>query len=236
MLELTELHSYYAESHVLQGVSLRVPARSAVAVLGRNGVGKTTLLHSVMGLVRPRRGGVRLAGEQVAGRSTHQIARHGVALVPQGHRIFRSLTVAENLAVPFRCPEFAEPAVKPWTDQDAFAAFPVLAQRRDQRAGSLSGGEQQMLAMARALVSGPRVLLLDEPSEGLAPLVVEAIADVIRGLRDQGMAVLLVEQNFHMALGVADRVYVMSRGAIVHESAPDELAHNEEIKARYLGM
>lgn len=234
MLKIEGLHSYYGESHVLNGVSLDVPAGQVVAMLGRNGVGKTTLLHSTMSLVKPRSGSITLGGEELAGKPAHQIARRGLALVPQGHRIFRSLSVAENLAVARKRGSF--PGTRVWEEEEVYQAFPVLGQRRGQKAGSLSGGEQQMLAMGRAFVSGPRALLLDEPSEGLAPLIVKEIGKVIRGLTEQGMAVLLVEQNFQFAMEIADRVFVMSRGTVVHESSPAELARNEEVKSRYLGM
>lgn len=236
MLEIVDLHTYYADSYILQGISLQVPAASVIVVLGRNGVGKTTLVHSIVSFVRPRRGMIRLNGQEITGAATHEIMRQGLALVPQGRRVFRSLSVAENLAIPFRCTPPDNTEIRPWTEAMVAETFPILWARRDQKAGSLSGGEQQMLAMARALVSGPKVLLLDEPSEGLAPLIVREIAKVISQLAKQGMAILLVEQNFNLALSIADKVYVMSRGTIVHESLPEDLVHNHEIKARYLGM
>jgi branched-chain amino acid transport system ATP-binding protein len=207
-----------------------------MVVLGRNGVGKTTLIHSIVSFVKPRRGAVWLGGKEITAEPTHEIMRQGVALVPQGRRVFRSLSVAENLAIPFRCSLQSETEIRPWTEQQVAGTFSILWKRRDQKAGSLSGGEQQMLAVARALVSGPKVLLLDEPSEGLGPMVVKEIARIISGLAKQGMAVLLVEQNFGVALSLADKVYVMSRGKIVYESVPQELVHNEDIKSRFLGM
>jgi branched-chain amino acid transport system ATP-binding protein len=199
-------------------------------------VGKTTLVHSIVSFVRPSGGVIRLDGKEITGLSTHEIMRQGVALVPQGRRVFRSLSVTENLAIPFRCSFKTETTIRPWAMDQILEVFPALRARRDQRAGNLSGGEQQMLAVGRALVSGPKLLLLDEPSEGLAPMIVVQIAEVISGLAEQGMAVLLVEQNFNMALRLGEKIYVMSRGKIVHESSPEELAGNEEIKARYLGM
>lgn len=234
MLEVIDLHTYYGYSHILHGVSLTVERGQVLAVLGRNGVGKTTLVHSIVSFVKPTRGRIRLDGHDVAGSSTHQIIRRGLALVPQGRRVFRSLSVVENLTIPFRCR--SEGAVEPWDVETAFRTFPTLRARRDQRAGNLSGGEQQMLAMARALASGPQVLLLDEPSEGLAPLIVRDISKVISDLAVQGLAVLLVEQNFNMALRTAHWVMVMSRGQIVHGSLPQDLAGADDIKARYLGM
>ncbi len=236
MLEVVNVHSYYGDSHILQGISMQVAKGSIVAVLGRNGVGKTTLLHSIVSFVKPRQGMIRLEGHEITAMPIHEIIRRGVALVPQGRRIFRSLNVAENLAVPYRCPSSDETTIKSWGEQEIFETFPILNMRRKQKASSLSGGEQQMLAIARALVSNPKLLLLDEPSEGLAPLIVKEIAQVIMRLREQGMAILLVEQNFHTALNVADRIYVMSRGTLVHESTPEDLLNNEEVKSRYLGI
>lgn len=235
MLEVSSLHTHYGYSHILQGISLTVEPGKVLAVLGRNGVGKTTLVHSIVSFVKPSEGRIRLNGSDITGQTTHQIIRRGLALVPQGRRVFRSLTVTENLSIPFRClSERGAPAA--WDVENVFQAFPTLRARRDQRAATLSGGEQQMLAMARALVSGPRVLLLDEPSEGLAPMIVKQISDVIADLAVQGMAVLLVEQNFNMAMRTAHRVLVMSRGQIVHRSSPEELAQNQDVKTRYLGM
>jgi branched-chain amino acid transport system ATP-binding protein len=217
MLELVDLQTYYGDSFILQGVSLQVPQGNVVAILGRNGVGKTTLIHSIVNFVKPRQGKICLEGEEITGKPTHEIMRRGVALVPQGRRVFPSLSVAENLIVPFRCQPSETNLVK-------------------QKAGSLSGGEQQMLAIARALVSGPKLMLLDEPSEGLAPLIVKEIAKVIVQMRQLGMAILLVEQNFNLAVELADRIYIMSRGLVVFDSNPEELIRNEEMKRRYLGM
>lgn len=236
MLEVTDLKAHYGFSYILQGISLNVSRGSIITVLGRNGVGKTTLVHTIVSFVKPSGGLIRLDGKEITTLSTHQIMRRGVALVPQGRRVFRSLSVTENLAIPFRCSFKTKNSIQPWAVDQIFDVFPALRARKDQRAGNLSGGEQQMLALGRALVSGPKLLLLDEPSEGLAPMIVEQIAGVISGLAAEGLAVLLVEQNFNMAIRLADRIYVMSRGMIVHESSPAELAGNEEIKARYLGM
>ncbi len=234
MLEVNELHTYYGQSHILQGISLTVESGQVLAVLGRNGVGKTTLVHSLVSFVKSARGRIRFRGEDITGRPTHQIIRQGLTLVPQGRRVFRSLSVLENLTVPYRCLNpFKE---KSWDISTVFQVFPALQTRQNQRAGNLSGGEQQMLAMARALVSRPQMILLDEPSEGLAPLVVKEISKVIRRLADQGMAVLLIEQNFNMAMNTAHEVLVMSRGQIVHQSSPQDLKGNHDIKARYLGM
>jgi branched-chain amino acid transport system ATP-binding protein len=234
MLEVTELNTYYGYSHILHGVSLTVKEGEVLAVLGRNGVGKTTLVHSIVSFAKPATGQIRLNSEDITGLPTHQIIRKGITLVPQGRRVFRSLSVIENLTIPFPCQ--TKTRNNSWDLETAFRVFPTLRARRDQRAGNLSGGEQQMLAMARALVSGPDVLLLDEPSEGLAPLIVKGISEVIRDLAVSGTAILLVEQNFNMALSTANRVLVMSRGQIVHQSTPQDLAANQDVKARYLGM
>ena len=185
MLEVTELHTYYGFSHILHGVSLTVNREQVLAVLGRNGVGKTTLVHSIRSFAKPAGGRIKLEGPDITGFPAHQIVRRGIALVPQGRRVFRSLSVLENLTIPFRCR--TEGTSRSWDIESAFDAFPTLRARRDQRAGNLSGGEQQMLAMARALVSNPKVLLLDEPSEGLAPLIVRELSDVIKELAQQGI-------------------------------------------------
>lgn len=236
MLEVSDLHTYYGYAHILHGVSLTVEQGQVLALLGRNGVGKTTLMHSLVAFVKPAAGRILLDGVDITGVSTHQKVRRGIALVPQGRRVFRSLTVAENLIIPFRCPPSEKNKATQWDLEKVFEKFPSLRTLRNHRAGNLSGGEQQMLAMARALVSAPQVLLLDEPSEGLAPLIVRQISNIIKELAADGLAVLLVEQNFNMALGTAHRVLIMSRGQIVHESLPQELAQNDSVKARYLGM
>jgi branched-chain amino acid transport system ATP-binding protein len=236
MLELLDINTYYGDSHILQGVSLSVKRGQVVAVLGRNGVGKTTLLHSIVSFVKPRAGRILIEDEDITNLTTHQIMRRGLTLVPQGRRVFRSLSVAENLSIPFRCIHREGWPNQAWEIQEVYEAFPTLRARRHQRAGNLSGGEQQMLAMGRALVSGPKIILLDEPSEGLAPVIVQQISEVITQLAEQQIAVLLVEQNFKMALNLASRIFVMSRGQIVHQSSPDELVHNQEVKARFLGM
>jgi branched-chain amino acid transport system ATP-binding protein len=234
MLEVTDLNTYYGFSHILHGVSLAVKQGEVLAVLGRNGVGKTTLVHSIVSFVKPATGRIEFNREEITGLPTHQIVRRGIALVPQGRRVFRSLSVVENLSIPFPCR--TKTGNNSWDLEKTFQVFPTLRARRHQRAGNLSGGEQQMLAMARALVSGPDVLLLDEPSEGLAPLIVKKISEVIQELAGGGMAILLVEQNFNMALKTAHSVLVISRGQIVHQSTPQDLAANHEVKARYLGM
>ena len=228
ILDVEGIHTYYGESHVLHGVSLRVGPGEAVALLGRNGAGKTTLIRSIMGFSPPRDGRILLEGEPIHGWPAHRIARRGLALVPQGRRIFAPLSVRENLLLGARSDG--------WTLDRVFALFPRLRERAAQAGGTLSGGEQQMLAVGRALLTNGRVLLLDEPSEGLAPLIVREIGRILVRLKAERLSILLVEQNYHLALRIADRVYVMSKGQIVYEGTPAALEANEEIKHRYLGV
>jgi branched-chain amino acid transport system ATP-binding protein len=231
MLQVVGLHAYYGQGHVLQGVDLEVPAGSIAALLGRNGVGKTTTLRSIMGLTRPRRGQVMLAGRDVAGWAPHRIVRVGVGYVPEGRMIFPDLTVIENIQVAQRTP------ARQWSMERLLALFPALAERRRSKGSQLSGGEQQMLAVARALVTDPRVILLDEPSQGLAPLVVEELTRLIVRLREEGVSLLLVEQNLKLAEAVADVVYVMVKGQMVyHAPLAHYRAEREEVKARYLTL
>jgi branched-chain amino acid transport system ATP-binding protein len=232
MLTLEDIHTYYGDSYILQGVSLDVPDRSVVAVLGRNGVGKTTMMRSIIGFTPPRRGRIVFDGQEIGHLPAYRIARLGVGLVPQGRRVFGSLSVRENLAVAVQ----HRARASRWTAADVFNVFPQLKDRLLLRGRNLSGGEQQMLATGRALVSQPRLMLMDEPTEGLSPLFVQEMGKLIRKLCEQGTAVLLVEQNLAFALAVADQVYVMSKGRIVHESTPRALQANAEIKARYLGL
>jgi branched-chain amino acid transport system ATP-binding protein len=228
MLDVEGINTYYGESHVLHGVSLRVGPGEAVALLGRNGAGKTTLIRSIMGFTPPRDGRILLGGEPIQRWPTHRIARRGIGLVPQGRRIFAPLTVRENLLLGAR--------TDGWTLERVLDLFPRLRERAAQTGGTLSGGEQQMLALGRALLTNGRLLLLDEPSEGLAPLIVREIGRVLVRLKAERLSILLVEQNYHLALRIADRVYVMSKGQIVWEGTPAELGANEEVKRRYLGV
>jgi branched-chain amino acid transport system ATP-binding protein len=230
-LVLEDVHTYYGESYVLQGVSLALPEHSVVGLLGRNGVGKTTTIRSIVGFTPPRRGTVRLDGENIAGLPPYRIAALGIGLVPQGRRIFPSLSVAEHLSL-------ADNKARrgAWTLERVFDLFPRLAERRHQRARTLSGGEQSMLAIARALLLNPRVLLMDEPTEGLAPVVVDAVADVIRTLRSEKQSIFLVEQDLLLALDLVDHVYVMSKGQIVWDGTSAELGARTDIQASYLGM
>jgi branched-chain amino acid transport system ATP-binding protein len=228
MLDVEAIQTYYGDSHILHGVSVRVGAGEAVALLGRNGAGKTTLIRSIAGFTPPRQGRVVLEGEPVEAWPAHRIARRGLALVPQGRRIFAPLTVRENLTLGARAGE--------WTLERVYALFPRLGERALQSGGTLSGGEQQMLAIGRALMTNGRMLVLDEPSEGLAPIVVREIGRVVSALKDERLSILLVEQNYHLALRVADRVYVMSKGQIVWAGTPAGLEADEDVKRRYLGV
>jgi branched-chain amino acid transport system ATP-binding protein len=228
VLEVDGIHTYYGESHVLHGVSLRVAAGEAVALLGRNGAGKTTAIRSIVGFTPPRAGRVVFEGQPIERWPAYRIARRGLALVPQGRRIFAPLSVRENLLLGARS--------SGWTLERVFELFPRLRERQAQLGGTLSGGEQQMLAIARALLTNGRLLLLDEPSEGLAPLIVREIGTTLRALKAQRLSLLLVEQNYHLALRVADRVYVMNKGQIVYQGTPAGLEADEEVKRRYLGV
>ena len=228
MLEVDSIHTYYGESHVLHGVSLRVAAGEAVALLGRNGAGKTTAIRTIVGFTPPRAGRVVFEGQAIERWPAYRIARRGLALVPQGRRIFAPLSVRENLLLGARS--------EGWTLERVFELFPRLRERQAQLGGTLSGGEQQMLAIGRALLTNGRLLLLDEPSEGLAPIIVREIGTILQALKAQRLSLLLVEQNYHLALRVADRVYVMNKGQIVYEGTPAGLEADEEVKRRYLGV
>jgi branched-chain amino acid transport system ATP-binding protein len=228
-LEVEGVHTYYGDSHVLQGVSLRVDPGEVLAILGRNGMGKTTLIRTIVGFTPAREGRVRYEGTETTRLPPFRMAALGVALVPQGRRVFPSLSVRENLDV-------ARRGEGRWNLETVYALFPRLRERAGNRANKLSGGEQQMLAIGRALMSNPDLLLMDEPTEGLAPLLVREVGRVISELKRSGLSILLVEQNLALALSVADRVHVLSRGQIVHTGTPAELMGNDEVKARYLGV
>jgi branched-chain amino acid transport system ATP-binding protein len=230
MLEVADLHSYYGQAHVLNGVSLVVPAGHVVALLGRNGMGKTSLIRSIMGLAQPRvrSGSVRFEGHELRGLAPHRIARQRIGYVPQGRRLFASLTVLEHLAI--------VPGRGGWTRERIFELFPRLAERREHRGSQLSGGERQMLAVARALMLDPRLLLMDEPSEGLSPVMVQNLEGIVGELKSQGIAILLVEQNLYSALANADTVYILENGRIVHHGAPATLRDDAAARQRFLGV
>src|ERR687887_1629046 len=234
MLEVRDIHTYYGDSYVLQGVSLAAARGTVVAVLGRNGMGKTTLMRSIIGFTPPRRGQLWFKGVEITRLPAYRIARMGMGIIPQGRRIFPSLSVRENLAIAARLHGARDG--QRWTLERVFSLFPRLQERLLHSGNALSGGEQQMLASARALIGNPDFLLLDEPTEGLAPLLVRELGRVIRQLKEEGLSMLLVEQNLPFALQLADYVYVMSKGRIVYESPPHILAQNEEMKAQYLGI
>jgi branched-chain amino acid transport system ATP-binding protein len=224
-LEVRGLHAYYGESHVLQGVDVDVRDGEAVGLVGRNGAGKTTTIAAIMGSLRPRAGSVRVGANEVAGQPAYRIARAGVALVPQGRRIFAELSVRENLLIAARS------VAGGWDERRVLELFPPLGRRLGNR-----GDEQQMLAIGRALMRNPGVLLLDEPSEGLAPKLVTEVGEALRSLRGTGLAILLVEQNLGLATRVAERLYVMNKGTIVFGGTPAELAARPDVEASYLGV
>ena len=231
MLELNDVHAYYGDSHVLHGVSLSVAEGEVVGLLGRNGAGKTTTLLTIMGYVHCREGTIAYQGARVDGLRPHLIARRGIGFVPQERRIFPSLTVRENLTVGERRSGRGR-----WTLKDIFNIFPNLDARKKHLGSHLSGGEQQMLAIARALMLDPSLLLLDEPSEGLAPMIVDKIVKVLRDVKGKGMPILLIEQNLQTAFKLADRHYILSKGEICYQGSSNELEANEAVKRQYLGV
>ena len=235
LLEVRAIDTYYGDSQVLHALSLQVREGEVVAVLGRNGMGKTTLMRSVVGFSAPRSGRVRLDGEDVTGWAPYRIVQRGMALVPQGRRMFPSLSVRETLAIGSLARRY-DARARGWTIEQALAAFPRLAERLDTRCGNLSGGEQEMLAVARALVGYPKLLLLDEPSEGLSPLVVDQMEQQFRELKARGVTMLIVEQQVAFALRLADRVLIMSKGQFVYEGTPAALLADTGARAKFLGL
>jgi branched-chain amino acid transport system ATP-binding protein len=235
MLEVEEVHTYRGQNYVLQGVSLSVPDGRCVTLLGRNGMGKTTLIRSLMGLTPPRSGRVLMDGVELAGREPYDIARLGLALVPQGRHVFPSLTVVENLTLAARSLPNGGGG-DGWGLARVYDLFPQLQARSRSRGGQLSGGEQQMLAIGRALMTNPRLLLMDEPSEGLAPVIVERVAEIIQGLRAEKLSILLVEQNYRLGVDCADHVHILSKGMVVWDGSPRELEAAETIKHTHLGV
>ncbi|HEX3550297.1 MAG TPA: ABC transporter ATP-binding protein [Candidatus Elarobacter sp.] len=228
MLALSDVDVYYGPAWILKGVSLEVPDGAVVALLGRNGAGKSTTLKTIMGLVAPRTGSVRFDGAEIGGSPPHAVNRRGIAYVPEERRIFRDLTVDEHLAIAARAGG--------WDAERIFRVFPALVPLRARRGGLLSGGEQQMLAIARALATGPRLLLLDEPSQGLAPVIVDAVIASIEAMRGEGLAILLVEQNVDLALDVADRAAIIDQGSIVFDGTGRDLRERGDLQAGYLGV
>ena len=232
-LRLTKVHAIYGDSHILHGVSFSLRPGGVLALLGRNGAGKTTCISTIIGFVRPRHGEIHFFGEPIRGLSPERIARLGIGLVPQGRRVFPSLTVRENLVVAERR---RNQETRPWSVDRVYDMFPGLRERHAQFAGTLSGGEQQMLAIGRALMGNPSVLLLDEPSEGLAPLIVAEVGRTIRRLKKEGQSIVLVEQNRQLALEVADTAVILNTGRCVFEGAASELQTNEELITQNLGV
>src|ERR1700710_2638218 len=232
-LSLTNLHTFYGDSHVLHGVSFSLASGGVLALLGRNGAGKTTCISTIIGFLKPAEGEIRLLGEPIGGLSPERISQLGIGLVPQGRRIFPSLTVKENLQV---AQQRVGTTDKPWKVERIFELFPRLRERHAQFAGTLSGGEQQMLAIGRALMGNPKVLLLDEPSEGLAPLIVAEVGLALALLRSEGQSILLVEQNSKLALQLADEVVILTTGCCVFRGSAAEVLNNEALVAQNLGV
>ena len=231
MLKVEGINTYYGDSHILFDLSMEVPEGKIISMLGRNGMGKTTICRSIMGLTAPRSGSIQFRGEEISSMDTHKISHKGIAYVPQGRGIFASLSVKENLTVGAR----GQDKPNAWTLERVYDFFPILEKRANMPGNLLSGGEQQMLAVGRALMTNPDLLIMDEPSEGLAPLIIKQIGDVITRLKGQ-LTVFLVEQNFNMALSVADSVYIVSRGQVVYQGDPEDLRHDEETKAKWLAV
>jgi branched-chain amino acid transport system ATP-binding protein len=231
ILEVEDIHTYYGDAYVLQGLSLKLEQGQILGLLGRNGVGKTTLVNSIVGFNPPRRGKILFKNDDITHKASFETVRGGMGLVPQGRRVFPTLSVEENLLVAERSPDRHG-----WGLQRVYELFPRLLERRNQRAKTLSGGEQQMLAIGRALMTNPDCLIMDEPSEGLAPIIIQGLWEAIGKLKEQGLSILLVEQNANLALKLVDYVHVMSKGQVVYSSKPAELQANDKIKSNYLGI
>jgi branched-chain amino acid transport system ATP-binding protein len=231
ILEVRDIHTYYGDAYVLQGLSLQLEQGQILGLLGRNGVGKTTLVNSIVGFNPPRRGSIYFKGVDITSDSSFAIVRSGMGLVPQGRRVFPTLSVEDNLLV-------AEQSMERhgWNKERVFSLFPRLRERRSQRAKTLSGGEQQMLAIGRALMTNPDCLIMDEPSEGLAPIIINGLWEAIATLKKEGLSILLVEQNAALALRLVDFVHVISKGRVVFSGSPIELRDNQDVKSRYLGI
>lgn len=231
MLQVENIHTYYGESHILHGVSLSVKTGKLSVLLGRNGMGKTTTIRSIIGFTPPKEGKIYFKDKEIQQLPPYRIARLGIGISPQGRSVFPNLTVKENLLLSARSSRNGH-----WTLDKVYELFPRLKERASSMGGTLSGGEQQMLAIGRALVLNPDLILLDEPSEGLSPIMVETVANVIRRLKEEQLSMLMVEQNLAMALSVADHVYILNKGEIVFSGTPEELEQDEEVKRTYLGL
>lgn len=231
MLQFENIHTYYGESHVLHNVSLKVEKGKMAVLLGRNGMGKTTTIHSIIGFNRPKQGKIIFKDEEIQNLTSYQISKKGIGIVPQGRRIFGNLTVKENLTTTARQKNQRE-----WTLEKIYEMFPRLEERKKSMGGNLSGGEQSMLSIGRALMTNPDVLLLDEPTEGLSPLMVKEVMSIIRKLKEKGLSMLMVEQNLAMALRVADHVYILNKGEVVFDGSPEEINVNPEVKNKHLAL
>jgi branched-chain amino acid transport system ATP-binding protein len=228
-LEIINLHTYYGLVHILQGVNLYVNEGEVVSVLGRNGAGKTTTIKSIMGIAPPSEGKILLKGKDISGLEPHEVAQNGISYVPASRGIFSSLTAYENLKI-------FEKKDSKWLSKDVFKMFPRLETMKKRKGNTLSGGEQQMLAIGRALVINPSVILLDEPSQGLAPMIVDLVIDMLLKLKNEGMSIILIEQNLQMALDIADRVYILDQGQVVFNGKCQELRDNKELTISFLGV
>lgn len=232
MLNVEGIHTYYGKSHILQGISLDVTAHECVSILGRNGAGKTTTLKSIMGLVPPKQGSIRFKGKEIGGRKPFEISRQGISLVPEDRQIFTTLTVTENLRISYQ----KKRSAGRWDMERIFEVFPSLAARRGNRGHQLSGGEQQMLALARALMSNPDLLLLDEPSEGLAPMIVELVLDIVASIKKEGLTIILVEQNVAATQKAADRYFILQEGSMVYHGNNAEFWSEPRLQEEFLSV
>jgi branched-chain amino acid transport system ATP-binding protein len=234
LLDVDEIHSYYEKSHILHGVSLKLKKGELICLLGRNGVGKSTTLKSVMGIVQPREGSIVFDGQDLIGKEPYQISRMGIGFVPEDRRIFKSLTANENLLMGIKREKNEASSKQDWTIEKVYEAFPQLKERKDSKGAHLSGGEQQMLTVARTLMGNPQLMLIDEPTEGLAPTIVKDVLNMLSAIRESGVAILMVEQNFKAAIKISDRFYIMSKGQIVFEGDGSALQAAEDVRRQYL--
>lgn len=234
LLDLRDVHTYYGKSHVLQGVNMQLNQGELVSLLGRNGVGKTTVINSIMGLVPPHSGSIKFEDEELKGKQPYEIARLGVGVVPETRRIFGSLTVHENLQIGIKKAKHEKQKGEDWTLERIYDSIPLLKKRQNNLGKHLSGGEQQALTVARTLMGNPQLILVDEPTEGLAPLIVKDVLAMLSNVRESGVTVLMVEQNFKAAVKIADRFYIMGKGHIVFEGDEKQLLEAEEVRKTYL--